>query len=223
MDERTTSSNDADTQRGVDRRKFLIGTTAVTAGAWAAPSILTMDRAFAEHAGSPNRPCACGPGTTTEGRLALGSVTVAGVAVPVSVGCSNDDNTGVGPVLLPGGLGTVNAVSADCTDCSAEVETANVQLLLGTTPVVAQALFANAACCHGHTTGGSKVVGLQVGNNTVINSTAPETIVVPGFGEIRLNEQEGADTFNAIHIVGSAPGSLVVVDLRLASARATCG
>lgn len=222
MDEQTTSSNEVDIQRGVDRRKFLIGTTAATAGVWAAPSILTMDRAFAAH--SPNHvECVCGPATETEGRIALGSVTVAGTAIPVAVGCLNDDNTGVGPVTLPGTLGTVNAVSADCTDCGADVETANAQLLLGSTPVVAQALFANAECCNGQTTGRSKVVGLQIGSANVINSTSPQTITtVPGF-TIFLNQVEGGDRFNAVHIVGSAPGSLVVVDLRLGSARATCG
>lgn len=222
-----TSSTEA---TGMDRRKFLLRTTAITAGAWAAPSILTIDRAFGAP-GSPD-PCTdCGPNTETDGATVKGLVVapLTGTEIPIRLNaCLNDDDLGVGPVLLPEGLGTVDVLAGGCAACGANIQTGVVNLLVAGTPITAEALHANAACnCAGEATGGSTVYNVQVGALGPFNSNTYEFIDLGPLGYVALNESPGTATgtpgeFTAMHIVISDPIAGGSVDLKLASAKVTC-
>ena len=220
----TTSSSEVD-ERGIDRRKFLLRTTAVTAGAWAAPSILTIDRAFGAP-GSPNG-CPCEP-AETDAATVKGTVTLLN-QVPLVVrenACLNDDTIAT-IIGLPAGLGTVQLLQVSC-DCGARVSVGDVLVNTPGGPTIAQALQSNAACdCRGGTTGGSRVVGLTAFGEGVVDSTAPQVIPIPGgLGFIILNEvvspaPDGGTEYNALHIVYTDPLG-TSVDLKFASSRVEC-
>ena len=220
----TTSSTGSS---GMDRRRFLLRTTAVTAGAWAAPSILTIDRAFGATGGSPE-PCVnCGPNTSTD------AATVKGFAIPLGMApilvrqnaCLNDDSPSI-EVPLPLSLGTVQAGAVTCGECEADVNV--VSATIG--PIVTRELQATSTCsCTGGPTGSSEVAFLQIGDDVLVNLNTTETVTFPipaafGSGFVTLNEVgTGADAgeFNAVHIVYTdLTGN--VIDLKLASAKATC-
>lgn len=218
----TTSHDTA--EQGLDRRKFLLRTTAITAGAWAAPSILTIDKAFGQEKGSPGCCPKSSDAATAKGLVVVGLTKT---AIPVRANaCLNDDDLGVGPVVLPGGLGTVEAGDAQCT-CGAVVNVALVNLVVGGQPITAEALKANSACdCDDQTSGGSTVYNLRVGPLGPFTSSSFQQIPIPGgLGVVRLNEgpANGADPgeFNAVRIIFNDPlGDSI--DLKLASAKVTC-
>lgn len=224
----TTTGKDA-SEQGLDRRKFLLRTTAITAGAWAAPSILTIDKAFGAD-GSPEPPCCP---KTSDAATAKGLVVVGltDTAIPIRANaCLNDDDLGVGPVTLPGGLGTIEAADAQCT-CGAKVSTADVQLTVGGQPITAQALQSSASCgCDGKDTGGSTVYNVQVGQLGPFNGSTFQEIAIPNLvpgvvGVVRLNEgpSTGADPgeYNAVRIIFNDPlGDSI--DLKLASSKVEC-
>lgn len=219
----TSTTHSTDDGHGIDRRKFLLRTTAVTAGAWVAPSILTIDRAF----GATGSPTPCCP-TESDAATVKGTVNVLG-QLPITVrenACLNDDTIGT-VVALPADLGSVRLLEVSC-DCGARVSVADVLVNTPGGPVTAQALQSNATCdCNGNPQGGSRVVGLAAFGETVLDSTSLQTINIPGgLGTITLNEvivgaPGGGTEFNALHIVFNDPLG-TSVDLKFASSRVEC-
>lgn len=120
---------------------------------------------------------------------------------------------------------------------SAEAGVASFGLNVAGQSVAAQFLMANAeAKCTGNTAtvaGSSEIVGLTVNGQTItVSGGVGQTIPVPGFGVVIINEQVaavGADsgdiTVNALHIVLTDPVLGTSTDLVVASAHADilCG
>lgn len=223
----TATSSVKGDERGLDRRKFLLRTTAVTAGAWAAPSILTIDKAF----GNQHSPigCPCQP-RVSDAEAVEGHAQLVGQPRTQihEFTCLNDDTAGTNQPL-PADLGSVDLIEISC-ECGANVSVANLVLNIPNddVPVRAQALQSHAACdCKtGQPTGGSRVVGLSAFGQTVADETAPRTILIPGGrGFVALNETtvgpQGGTEFNALHIVFlDTLGN--DIDLKFASSEVVC-
>lgn len=201
------ASTHSDEQRGMDRRRFLLGTTAVTAGAWAAPSIFTIDRAFAADTGTP---CPCADNRQAVSVAAAG--TIAGNTIN-QVQCPNE-----GQDYSVGDIGSLHVANAECQGCTANIEVTQVQLLIAGTPVSAGVLKSHVRCCPTGSQGGSSVLDFQAGSVTFSGSQT-QTVDFPGTtGTITFNEQIG-DEFNAVHI--EIPDDGGIIDLKLASSSCT--
>ncbi len=236
-------------EAGVARRKFILGTAAATAGMWAAPSILSVDRAFAQ-VGSPGPDPDPDPGGCMTSARAL-TVTAAGL-VNVNVGpfSSCQDGTGgdeFASATVTNGTSTLVSAEALDTDCrqaptcraTASVATLRIDLTSLGIPLVltADVITATAECTGGPTTLSSSIAELTLTANSVPLfvgadvSADPNTTVVNIDTavldlKVILNEQVG-DTVNAIHITASVPNLLdptrpQTVDIIVASATASC-
>lgn len=218
----------AQAQEGLGRRKFLIGTAAVGAGAWAAPSILAVDRALGQEPGSP----LCDTRAFDILVTAKGAVT--GHAGPVRE--CNDGGGGSfagGTAQIPGTSapeGSVQVLTVSCSQdpCRAFVEIASATVDLNPLglPVVISAttITSEATCSGGTTTRSSSIATLTVNGTSRTVGTSPNFLAVDEeiagvHVKIVLNEQVG-DTVNAIHI--AAGDEIQSADVVIGSATASC-
>lgn len=225
-------------QVGLDRRRFLAG-AAVAAGAWAAPTVLTLDRANAAIVGT-----AMCVDSAHVLKLVL-SGTVNQTIGPISECVQSGDKNVATLSLPPGSLtplvtATVGATSCNgTTGCSSASSLANLVVnLTSIAPVSlsAEAVTADASCSGGSTTRdaslvqGKLVLGavsqdlpVNPGPNTVVIDTLSDT--GPLGVRLVLNEQTGPSSVQAIHlIVQVRVGTTVTqtVDLVVGFASASC-
>lgn len=233
---------------GVDRRKFLIGTAAASAGMWAAPSILSVDRAFAQVGTDQPPPDPEDCNTSAFALEVMANGPLLGVAELLS-SCNN--STGGAPFadasVTRNGTTLVSATVLD-TECSqsprcrafASVAMLRIDLTSLGIPLelTADLITATAECTSGTTTRSSTIANLTLTANSVplfagvaVNSLPNNELVniaIPGGLALLviLNEQPGSDTVNAIRISATVPvllsDEVQTVDITIASATASC-
>lgn len=211
-----------DQPASIDRRKFLAGTTAVTAAVWAAPSIVTIDRAF----GADGSPTCTTSAYDMRGRF---SGTVNGVLNPAS-SCADNGSEALADItsIAVGGttIGSGRLLFADCDTgaCCASAGVTDLVLTIPGLPVIGVALLNAEACCSNHTTTRSATLtGVTIGGSALPNPGPNTTISLGTFGSLILNEQSAVDedTVNAFHLLANVPG-VQAVDLVIGSATADC-
>jgi hypothetical protein len=226
----------AQDEPGVDRRKFLIGTAAAGAGMWAAPSILSVDRAFAQTAGT-DQP---GGGTADCDTSAFDITVRASGRVNLSVGpFSSCSSTGGGPAVdIDTTVVTATALDTQCTQdpCRAFAQIASASIDLDTLGILlrieATALTAEAKCSDGDTELDSSIAALRLTSGDIssdvdVETTANSTVFVT-VGTVDVTvvfNQQTDDTVNAVRVTASVTnllGETQSVDVIVASATATC-
>jgi hypothetical protein len=109
---------------GISRRKFIAATGAIGAGAWAAPAILTFDRAFAAGSAQPGQSGAC-------------------------TGCGTPNACDGQPVCGPSGSGcfcTANVGAPGCT-CTQSAPCSTLSLCAAGQPSCGPGLVCQQGCC----------------------------------------------------------------------------
>jgi hypothetical protein len=219
----------------LDRRRFLLTGAVTTATVWAAPSITTLDKAFA--AGSP-APCAA----QAYDILVTATGPAHGVVGPIRscpTGTSGSlANTGV---TIPGTSGEIAHAAlftATCggSPCCGHAQISNLRVdssPITMTPLVV--LTANTitadSCCPGPNRTASIANGLiTIGGQpfSIPVSTPPNTQVLPitQFGTLHItlisNEQTAGGVVNALHLSAQDSLSGQTLDVIIAHAAVTC-
>lgn len=221
----------------VDRRRFLVTGAVTTAAIWAAPSITTMDAAFA--AGSP-APC----NAQAYDLLVTATGPVTGVVGPIrSCPTGTSGSLADAGLTIPGTTGEIahaRLFTATCggTPCCGHAQIAGLRVdstPLTMTPVIvitSDTLTADA-CCPGPTRTASIENGvITLGGTPILIPVAPppNTQVIPlplqHLGSLTVsliaNEQTGTGTVNALHLSASDSGSGQTLDVIISHAAVTC-
>lgn len=221
----------------LDRRRFLLTGAVTTATAWAAPSITTLDKAFA--AGSP-APC----GASAYDILVTASGPAHGAVGPIrSCPTGTSGSLANGGLTIPGTGGEIAHASlftATCggSPCCGHAQISNLRVdstPVTMTPVIV--ITANTvtadACCPGPSRSASIANGVITLGGTPIAipvAPAPNTEVIPvalqhiGTLTVSLiaNEQTAGGVVNALHLRASDSGSGQALDVVIAHAAVTC-
>jgi hypothetical protein len=221
----------------VDRRRFLVTGAVTTAAVWAAPSITTLDSAFA--AGSP-APC----NAQAYDVLVTATGPAHGVVGPIrSCPTGTSGSLANAGLTVPGTSGEVVHASAFTATCGGSPCCGHAQiagLRVDSTPLTMTPVFVLTAdvvtadaCCPGPSRTASILNGVLTLGGTPIPipvSPAPNTQVIPG-GPVTLgtltisliaNEQTGTSTVNALHLSASDSSSHQTLDVVIAHAAVTC-
>lgn len=222
----------------LDRRRFLLTGAVTTATVWAAPSITTLDAAFAQTSPAP-----CAAEAFDVLVTATGPAT--GVVGPVrSCPTGLSGSAGEAGLTIPGTSGEILHASAFTATCGGDPCCAHSQvsfLNVDSSPLTMTPVFTLTAntvtadsCCPGPT----RTASIEQGVITIAGSPIPipvapppNTQVIPGgpatIGSLTIsliaNEQPaGTGTVNALHLVASDSSTGQTLDVIVAHASVTC-